>query len=83
VRQAEAEAKKNVAMADGEAKVKIALAEGQAQANKALTASLSEPLIRWRELDITEKAVAKWNGARPMVEGKESGLLLSITPEQK
>ena len=60
--------------------MKIALAEGQAQANKVLTASLTEPLIRWRELDITEKAVARWNGARPMVEGKESGLLLNINP---
>ena len=58
----------------------VAKAKGEAAANEILTASINESLIRWRQLDLTEKAVAKWNGQRPMVEGSASGLLLNVTP---
>lgn len=56
----------------------VATAEGQSQANKLLNASMTPQLIKWKELEITAKAVEKWNGARPMVEGASSGLLLNL-----
>lgn len=59
----------------------IAKAHGEAESNLLLTASITDQLLEWRRLDVTEKAVAKWNGVRPTVEaGEASGLLLSITP---
>jgi regulator of protease activity HflC (stomatin/prohibitin superfamily) len=84
LRRAEAEAAKNVATAEGNAKAKIAMAEGESKANQIMANSISESLIRWRTLEITDKAVAKWDGKRPMVEGTGSGLLLSVpVPTQK
>lgn len=81
LRQARAEAQKAVATAQGAAQATIAKADGDAKANAILSASLSENLIRWRQLDLTERAVAKWDGKRPTVEGGGSGLLLSVTPK--
>lgn len=78
VRMAEAEAKKRIAEATGEARARVALAEGEAQANKALASSLSDALLKWRGLAIQEQAIAKWNGARPQVEGTGSGLMLQL-----
>lgn len=74
--QVEAEAKgqaaANVAAAEGEAKAIIAKADAQAKANRELAASLTQQLI-------LNKAIDKWNGQRPMVEGgKGSGLLLQL-----
>jgi regulator of protease activity HflC (stomatin/prohibitin superfamily) len=67
LRQAKAEAQKMIAKADGEAK-----------SNELLAKSITPQLVQWRNLEITEKAVARWNGARPMVEGTGSGMLLQI-----
>jgi len=61
----------------------VAEAEGKAMANERLARSLTPVLMEWRRLEITEAAVAKWNGARPMVEGNSSGLLLNINPTGK
>jgi regulator of protease activity HflC (stomatin/prohibitin superfamily) len=61
-----------------EAQKKVAQAEGEAQANQKLSSSLTPNLIEWRRLELTQKAIDKWNGARPMVEGSGSGLLLNI-----
>lgn len=69
VRQAKAEAQKAIAKAEGEAK-----------ANQILTQSITPQLIQWRSLQITQDAVARWDGKRPTVEGSGSGLLLQITP---
>lgn len=63
-----------------EAQKAIAKAEGEARSNELLAKSITPQLIQWRQLQITEQAVAKWNGARPMVEGVDSGLLLQIQP---
>ncbi len=69
VRQAKAEAQKAIAKAEGEAK-----------ANQILTQSITPQLIQWRQLQITQDAVARWDGKRPTVEGSGSGLLLQLTP---
>lgn len=69
--------------ATAQAKKAVAKAEGEAQANMKLSASLTQALLEWRKLQITEQAIAKWDGARPMVEGNTSGLLLSIAPRSK
>lgn len=58
----------------------IAKAEGEARSNEVLTRSITDSLLRWRQLQITEQAVQKWDGKRPMIEGNSSGLLLNITP---
>jgi len=67
LRQARAQAAKDVAEADG-----------KARANQLLASSLSPVLLQWRQLEITERAIGKWDGRRPMVEGQSSGLLLSL-----
>jgi regulator of protease activity HflC (stomatin/prohibitin superfamily) len=71
LQQVQADAAKQVAEAEGQAKATLAVATAQAEANQKLAASLSENLIRY-------KAIEKWNGQRPTVEGNSSGLLLNI-----
>jgi len=67
-----------------EAQKVIAKATGEAEANRVLAASISPQLIQWRTLQITQDAVARWNGQRPTVEGLNSGgLLLNINPNNK
>lgn len=78
LRQTQAEAQKFVAKAEGEARATIARAEGEAKANLALAQSITRPLLEWRQLQITEQAVARWDGRRPTVEGSGGGLLLQI-----
>jgi len=72
VRQASAEARKAVAKAEGEAK-----------ANLILTQSITPILLQWRQLQITENAVARWDGRRPTVEGANAGMLLQIPMPSK
>ena len=67
-----------VLTAQAEAQKAVAKAKGEAEANRVLTASLTPTLLEWRRLQITEQAVARWNGQRPQVEGNSSGLLLQI-----
>lgn len=78
VAKARAEALKNVATAEGDAKQAIARAEGQAQANKVLAQSLSDPLMRWRELDLQQRSIDKWAGQMPQVIGASGTLLYNI-----
>lgn len=78
IRRAKAEAEKKVAEAEGAAKSQVARAEGEAKANAILAASITDRLIQWRQLEIAATTVAKWNGARPMVEGNGSGLLFQL-----
>jgi len=68
--------------AEAQAKKVVANAEGAAQANERLARSISPQLLEWRKLEVTDKAVSKWDGRRPMVEGSHSGLLLNINPNQ-
>lgn len=87
--RAMADADKVAAAADGEKRARIARAEGEAQArtltaeadahaNEILAKSLSSQLIEWQRLDVERTAIAKWNGARPMIEGGASGFQLQI-----
>jgi regulator of protease activity HflC (stomatin/prohibitin superfamily) len=75
---ADGAAKANIARAEGEAKSKVALAEGEAKANNLVASSITPQLLQWRHYQITERAVEKWNGARPMVEGGSAGILLQL-----
>jgi regulator of protease activity HflC (stomatin/prohibitin superfamily) len=75
-------AENELRQAQAEAKKRIAAAEGEAKSNEILTKSLSDVLLKWRSLEITQKAVEKWDGKRPMVEGSNSGLLLQIPVPQ-
>ena len=69
VRQAEAEAKK-----------KIAIANGEAAANRALASSLDPKLLEWEKLQILRLQISKWDGKMPGVfaGGNGQGLLLNI-----
>ena len=64
VRQAEAEAKK-----------KIAIANGEAAANRALASSLDPKLLEWEKLQIMRQQIVKWNGQMPSVMGGGNMLL--------
>jgi regulator of protease activity HflC (stomatin/prohibitin superfamily) len=75
-------AENKVAQVKAEAEQDIARAGGQAQANVILDKSLTPNLIQWRQLQLTEAAINKWDGRRPMVEGTSSGLLINVTPSQ-
>lgn len=74
LRAATAEAKKTVATAQGKAQAILVEAEAQAKANSLLSASLTPTLVQ-------QKAIEKWNGVRPTVEGANSGLLLQLRTE--
>lgn len=60
LREAEAEAKKQVAKAEGQAKCSIVQAESEAKANYLLSQSVTQELIQWQ-------AVQKWDGKLPQV----------------
>jgi regulator of protease activity HflC (stomatin/prohibitin superfamily) len=71
-------AENELRQAQAEAKKRVAAAEGEARSNEILTKSLSDVLLKWRTLEITQKAIEKWDGKRPMVEGAGSGMLLQL-----
>lgn len=60
LREAEAEAKKQVAKAEGQARCVILQAESEAKANLVLAKSVTAELIQWQ-------AVQKWDGHMPHV----------------
>ena len=60
LREAEAEAKKQIAKADGQARCAIVQAESAAKANLLLSQSITPALIEWQ-------AVQKWDGKLPSV----------------
>lgn len=93
LRTAEAQAKKQeatargqansqAALADGQARAKVAIAKAEAEANAALASSITPQLLDWRRVEVTERAIAKWDGKRPMIEGQAGGLLMQL-PELK
>lgn len=63
LREAEAEAKKQVAKAQGQASCVILKAESEAKANIVLAKSVTAELIQWQ-------AIQKWDGALPTVTGE-------------
>jgi len=58
LRQSEAEAKKTVAAA-----------KGTAEANDLISRSINPSLIQWRQLDVQQQAISKWNGQLPTYNG--------------
>ena len=81
ITQAEAEKKKTIVQAEGASEQIRIRAEAEARANQLLSSSINSNLIEWRRLDIQAKAIEKWNGVRPQVEGTNSGLLIQL-PKQ-
>lgn len=73
LREAEAEAKKQVAKAEGQAKCSVVKAEAESLANNLLSQSITAELIQWQ-------AVQKWNGHMPQV---TSGAMPFIEIERK
>lgn len=62
LREAEAEAKKQVAQAEGQARCVMLKAESEAKANHLLSQSVTKELIQWQ-------ATQKWDGKLPQVTG--------------
>lgn len=69
LKQFEADAKKLVAAADGEAKKQVMLAEGAAKSNEMVARSITPQIIQWREMDLRQEALRKWNGVLPQYSG--------------
>ncbi len=70
LREAEAQAKKDIAQNNGMAKCILINAKAQADANDIISKSLSPILIQWEN-------IKKWNGVLPKVTGS-SGSILNI-----
>ena len=62
LREAEAQAKKNVATAEGQAKCALLKAQSEATSNALLSKSVTPELIQWQ-------AIQKWDGKLPQVTG--------------
>lgn len=67
------EAAMRVAEAEGQAKATIARADGDEKANAILAATITPTLLQWRQLELQQQAIAKWNGVRPQFEGVAGG----------
>lgn len=80
--QAQADAAKVVAAAEGQAKAQVAIANGEAESNRVRAASISENIIKWQQLAVTDRWIQKWNGQMPTVQsgGNPPGLLLDVKP---
>jgi regulator of protease activity HflC (stomatin/prohibitin superfamily) len=80
--QSQADAAKLVAAAEGQAKAQVAIATGEAESNRLRAASISENIIKWQQLAVTDRWIAKWNGQVPSVQagGNLPGMLLDIKP---
>ena len=61
VKRAELEVNKIKAQAQAE----IEKNKGIAEAQKILTESLSDKLIKWKELEVKQAEIDKWNGVMP------------------
>src|ERR1700689_2554831 len=82
--QAQADAAKLVAAAEGQAKAQVAIANGEAESNRVRAASISENIIRWQQLAVTDRWIEKWNGQVPQVQTGSNGpgMLLDIKPDK-
>jgi regulator of protease activity HflC (stomatin/prohibitin superfamily) len=84
VLQAQADASKRVAEAEGQAKATIAIANGEAEANRIRSASINENIIKWQQLMVTDRWIARWNGnwltTNVGAGGSPTGVLLNIQP---
>jgi regulator of protease activity HflC (stomatin/prohibitin superfamily) len=82
--QSQADAAKLVAAAEGQAKAQIAVANGEAESNRVRAASISQNIIEWQKLAVTDRWIVKWNGQVPQVQtgANGPGMLLDIRPER-
>jgi regulator of protease activity HflC (stomatin/prohibitin superfamily) len=82
--QSQADAAKLVAAAEGQAKAQIAVANGEAESNRVRAASISQNIIEWQKLAVTDRWIVKWNGQVPQVQtgANGPGMLLDIKPER-
>lgn len=71
LREAEAEAKKQIAKAEGQARCALLQAEAEAKANLVLASSVTSQLIQWQ-------AIQKWDGKLPHVVGNDSGVMIPL-----
>jgi len=55
----------SIKRAEAEAKVEVTKKEGIAKAQMALAKSITPELIRWKQMEIEESAVHKWDGKLP------------------
>lgn len=55
--------------AEAAAKKTIAMAQGEAEANRIKMSSLSAQIIEWQRLENERVAIAKWNGVLPQMTG--------------
>ena len=82
--QSQADAAKLVAAAEGQAKAQVAVANGEAESNRLRAASISQNIIEWQKLTVTDRWIEKWNGQVPQVQtgANQPGMLLDIKPER-
>jgi len=82
--QSQADAAKLVAAAEGQAKAQVAVANGEAESNRVRAASISQNIIEWQKLAVTDRWIVKWNGQVPQVQtgANGPGMLLDIKPER-
>lgn len=59
------QAKYGLQQAEMDARAKIATAEGEAKANQLVRQQLSPEFLKFRSLEVQQKAIEKWNGALP------------------
>lgn len=59
------QAKYGLQQAEMDARAKIATAEGEAKANALVRQQLSPEFLKFRSLEVQQKAIEKWNGALP------------------
>lgn len=76
VAQAKAEADKKIEEARGQAESIMLIAKSQAEANRILSESLTEELVRY-------KAIEKWNGELPRLNGGGAVPFININPDEK
>lgn len=75
LREAEAQARKEVAVMNGIAQSRLIQADADARANTLISRSLTKEMLQW-------EALKKWNGVLPQVVGKDVPFLLNL-PEGK
>lgn len=67
VKKAEADKQAKILAAEAEKQAKILEGEGIEEFNKKVTLSITEELLKYKELQNQEKAIEKWNGQYPSV----------------
>jgi regulator of protease activity HflC (stomatin/prohibitin superfamily) len=75
----EADVAKTLAKEAGDAKARLIEATSKAEANRLLNQSLSENVLRFKELEVRSGVVKKWDGDLPDVVGNDGGFILDIS----